>query len=160
MPGLIWMWLLYLFFAVYIRARSGIVMGSVEFALLAFGALGMMAACMAAGMAWTSFSGNMRIASSTAAVIGGPAFAFSGITFPLLAMPLPAQIFAQALPLTHYLRMQNQLLFTEVGHAAVSTQILVLWGMALGWFLLGLPLMCRRLKQPHFHGGHREEAFS
>ena len=42
--------------------------------------------------------------------ISAPSFAFSGVTFPYLAMSPAAQHWSNALPLTHYLRMQtNQL---------------------------------------------------
>ena len=46
---------------------------------------------------------NLRLALSSAIVFTAPAFAFTGITFPVLAMPLAARIWANALPLKHYL---------------------------------------------------------
>jgi ABC-2 type transport system permease protein len=160
LPALVVLWMLALLFAVWARARTGLILALPEFALLAFGTLSMLAACMAAGLAWTGFSGNMRMASSTAGVIGGPAFAFSGITFPLIAMPAAVQVYAQLLPLTHFLQLQNHLLFSGIGHIAVVKQLVILWGMTLFWMLLGLPLLCKRLRSPHFHGGHREEPFA
>lgn len=39
--------------------------------------------------------------------ISAPSFAFSGVTFPFIAMSVPAQRWANALPLTHYLRVQT-----------------------------------------------------
>lgn len=39
--------------------------------------------------------------------ISAPSFAFSGVTFPLLAMSPAAQRWANALPLTHYLKVQT-----------------------------------------------------
>lgn len=39
--------------------------------------------------------------------ISAPSFAFSGVTFPLLAMSPAAQYWANALPLTHYLKVQT-----------------------------------------------------
>ncbi len=33
------------------------------------------------------------------------AFSFCGLAFPILAMPLPAKIFAYLFPFTHYLRL-------------------------------------------------------
>lgn len=160
LPALLILWALSLFFGVWVRARSGIVLAWPEFALLALGTLAMIAACMSAGLAWTALSGNMRMASSTAGIIGGPAFAFSGITFPLIAMPHAVQVFAWILPLTHFQMLQNHLLFSGISHMAVVSQLLVLWGMTLFWLALGLPLMCKRLRSPHFQGGHREEPFA
>jgi ABC-2 type transport system permease protein len=46
---------------------------------------------------------NLRWALSMSVVFTAPAFAFAGITFPVFAMPLPARIWAAALPLKHYL---------------------------------------------------------
>ena len=43
--------------------------------------------------------------ASAAAFLSGPAFAFSGITFPVAAMPLAAQTWSALIPLTHYLRV-------------------------------------------------------
>ena len=39
--------------------------------------------------------------------ISAPSFAFSGVTFPFIAMSPAAQRWANALPLTHYLRVQT-----------------------------------------------------
>ena len=39
--------------------------------------------------------------------ISAPSFAFSGVTFPFLAMSPAAQRWANALPLTHYLNLQT-----------------------------------------------------
>ncbi len=46
---------------------------------------------------------NLRWALSMSVIFTAPAFAFAGITFPVFAMPLPARIWAAALPLKHYL---------------------------------------------------------
>ena len=159
LPALVVLWLLNLFFAVWIRYRTHLSLAPTEFFLLALGTFFMISAAMAAGMAWTALSGNMRIASSTAGVIGGPAFAFSGITFPLISMPWPVQLYAQLLPLTHFLEIQNHLLFADMGHLASVQSILILAGMTFAWAMVGIPLLCKRFRQPHFHGGHREEPF-
>ncbi len=108
----------------------------------------------------TSFSGNMRMASSTAGVVGGPAFAFSGITFPIVAMSPAVQVYAQILPLTHLLQLQNHLLFASISHVSVVRQIAILCVMILCWSAVGIPLMVKRLRNPHFQGGHREEPFA
>ena len=50
-------------------------------------------------------SANLRFASSAAAFYGGPAFAFTGITFPTFGMPLAAQLWGDLLPLTHFLAL-------------------------------------------------------
>jgi ABC-2 type transport system permease protein len=46
---------------------------------------------------------NLRISLSAAAVYAAPAFAFAGITFPVMAMPLSGKIWGGLLPLNYYL---------------------------------------------------------
>lgn len=60
------------------------------------------------GMMLISVTANMRLATSLASFITGPAFAFAGITFPVIAMPLAAKIWALALPLTHFTMIVTQ----------------------------------------------------
>ena len=53
---------------------------------------------------------SLRMGLSLTAFITAPAFAFSGVAFPALAMPASARIWSNVLPLTHYLHLQiNQL---------------------------------------------------
>ena len=59
----------------------------------------------AVGIALVAWLANLRFATSAAAFLSGPAFAFSGITFPVAAMPLAAQTWSALIPLTHYLRV-------------------------------------------------------
>ncbi|MDD0809357.1 ABC transporter permease [Curvibacter sp. RS43] len=51
---------------------------------------------------------SLRTALSATGFITAPAFAFSGVGFPLLAMPPLAQVWAQCLPYTHYIRTQTE----------------------------------------------------
>lgn len=60
------------------------------------------------GMALISVTANMRLATSLASFITGPAFAFAGITFPVIAMPLAAKVWALSLPLTHFTMIVTQ----------------------------------------------------
>jgi ABC-2 type transport system permease protein len=46
---------------------------------------------------------NLRISLSSAAIYAAPAFAFAGITFPVMAMPLSGKIWGALLPLSYYL---------------------------------------------------------
>jgi ABC-2 type transport system permease protein len=157
LPALLILWLLMLAFNVCIRFHAGIRLDIADFALLSAGILGMLAACIAAGMAWVGISGTMRIASSAAGAIGSPAFAFSGLTFPLEAMPWAVQIFANLLPLTHFLELQTQIMFGSAGREAAFSSLLILCGMTLFWLLVGIFPMIHRWKNPHFHGGRPEE---
>lgn len=49
-----------------------------------------------------SWLANLRFATSVAAFYCSPAFAFIGVTFPALAMPVAARVWGAMLPLTHY----------------------------------------------------------
>ncbi|MCX8064211.1 MAG: ABC transporter permease [Candidatus Hydrogenedentes bacterium] len=57
------------------------------------------------GFAFVSITANLRMANSLGGFYTGPAFAFAGITYPTIGMPLPAKILSSALPLTHYLHL-------------------------------------------------------
>ncbi|MDG6881132.1 Inner membrane transport permease ybhR [Phocoenobacter uteri] len=58
------------------------------------------------GIMLTAMAMSNRVGLSNTGIITGPAFAFSGVTYPLVAMPDSAQVIAQMLPLTHYLQSQ------------------------------------------------------
>lgn len=57
------------------------------------------------GLAFVSLTANLRMANSLGGFYTGPAFAFAGITYPIIGMPLPAKLISYSLPLTHYLRL-------------------------------------------------------
>ena len=64
-------------------------------------------AYFALGAFIVAFTGSLRSALSACAFVTAPAFAFAGQGFPLLAMPVGARIWAESLPLTHYLQLLN-----------------------------------------------------
>jgi ABC-2 type transport system permease protein len=72
-----------------------IVLGSILF-VLAYQAVALML------VAWLA---NLRFATSAAALYCTPAFAFVGVTFPVIAMPAAGRAWGAVLPLTHYLRL-------------------------------------------------------
>jgi ABC-2 type transport system permease protein len=49
---------------------------------------------------------SLRLALSATGFITAPAFAFSGVGFPLQSMPVLARGWAELLPYTHYMRLQ------------------------------------------------------
>lgn len=65
-----------------------------------------------------------RLAYSGASALSAPAMAFSGVTFPLAAMPWVPRVFGEALPLTVFLHLQSQLV-TERLEAALAWPTLV-----------------------------------
>lgn len=53
-----------------------------------------------------ALSMSLRMALSGAGLLSAPAFAFSGVGFPLLAMSPTAQNWANAMPYTYYAKLQ------------------------------------------------------
>ena len=87
------------------------------------------------------------MATGAAGVIGSPAFAFAGQTFPVMAMPFAVRCFAFVLPLTHVLMIQSTMLLGDVDMAPAWESMKILIGMALFWNILGAFLMSMRWKQ-------------
>jgi ABC-2 type transport system permease protein len=55
-------------------------------------------------LTFVALMANFRMALSLSAIYASPAFAFTGVTFPAIAMPLPAKIWSNILPITHFLK--------------------------------------------------------
>jgi ABC-2 type transport system permease protein len=111
--------------------------------LVALGTLLLVLAYQAVGLLLVAYTANLRFASSAAAFYAGPAFAFTGITFPTFGMPLAAQAWGALLPITHFLAL---LLQQAMRGAPPSTALAPL--AALGAFvLLAPPLSLRRMRR-------------
>ena len=133
--------------AVYAYAHKALApMTFDEFIVVSAGQLAMLLACSGAGAAFVGITGNMRMSSSVAGVIAGPAFAFAGQTFPVMAMPFAVRCFAFLLPLTHILKVQSTMLLGSVGKAHAWESIAILLCMALFWHLLASKLLFLRWK--------------
>ena len=135
-PAVIILWLEYMGCYAYTH-RMMMPMGFEEFVMVSVAQLLMVICCVGAGMAFVGVTGVMRIATGVSGVIGGPAFAFAGQTFPVMAMPFAVRCFAFVLPLTHVLRVQSVMLLGSVGMAEAWNIIKLMGGMALFWTLLG-----------------------
>jgi ABC-2 type transport system permease protein len=122
------------------------VMGSAT-AMLAGTAL-FITAYLALGACIVAFSSSLRAALSACAFVTAPAFAFAGQGFPLLSMPLGARIWAEALPLTHYLRLLNN---TWIAGAPLRSSLGALAALLAFTLVLGLAArlrLARRVRQP------------
>lgn len=124
--------------------------GSVGLLLLA--SLLFVLAYQAIGVALAAALANLRFATSVAAFLASPAFAYAGITFPALGMPPFARAWGALLPLTHYLQVLVEQSL-KGSPAGVSTPPL----LALLAFVVVLPpLAWRRLRRvasdPRFWG--------
>ena len=87
------------------RSLSLDIQGSTMAWLLAWCLL--VAACFGLGLLLVSLLGNLRLATSVASVLVSPAFAYSGMTFPVAAMSGFAAFWSFALPLGHFLHFQT-----------------------------------------------------
>ncbi len=118
-----------------------------EFVMTAAAQLFMICACSGAGIVFVGVFGVMRMATGAAGIIGSPAFAFAGQTFPVMAMPFAVRCFAFILPLTHVLMIQSTMLLGDVDMAPAWNSMKILIGMAVFWNVLGALLMSMRWKQ-------------
>ncbi len=96
----------------------------------------LMAVSLMAGAALAGLTRSLRTALSGTGFFAAPAFAFSGVAFPLAGMPGSARAWAEAMPYTHYIRLQiEQLQMGAPLATSVSTMVAllvttgVLWGV-------------------------------
>lgn len=122
-------------------------MDSLEYTVFALGALAMITVCVAAGGAFVGITGQMQLSTGCAAVAGGPAFAFCGQTFPLLAMPYAVRCFAYLLPLTHFMQLQSALLIGPIGLDRAMNSLHLLGGATAFWLLLAIVTLAWRLRR-------------
>ncbi len=86
----------------------------------------LMAVSLTAGAALAALTRSLRTALSGAGFFAAPAFAFSGVAFPLAGMPASARAWAEAMPFTHYIRLQIEQL--QMG-APLSTSVSTMGGL-------------------------------
>lgn len=130
--------------------RGWVVPGSLGWVGVALAAL--VALSLAAGALIAAITLSLRTALSGAGLLSAPAFAFSGVGFPLLAMPASAHSWAIAMPYTHYARLQIEQL--QMG-APVVQSLPVVSGFVLATLiilLLATAGLCRGLKCPEKWG--------
>ncbi|WP_462387644.1 ABC transporter permease [Acidovorax sp. Q11] len=113
----------------------------------------LMAVSLAAGAALAAHTRSLRTALSGAGFFAAPAFAFSGVAFPLAGMPASARAWAEAMPFTHYIRLQiEQLQMGAPLSTSVSTMVALLVATGVLWLIgtVGLHLAAQR---PETWGG-------
>lgn len=119
-------------------------------------ALGLMALVMvslAAGAVLAAVTLSLRTSLSGAGLLSAPAFAFSGVGFPLLSMSASARGWAEAMPYTHYARLQIEQ--WQMGAPIAQTVPVVLGLSAATLVLLALATwgLERARRMPHRWGG-------
>ena len=113
----------------------------------------LMAVSLAAGAALAALTRSLRTALSGAGFFAAPAFAFSGVAFPLSGMPASARAWAEAMPFTHYIRLQIEQL--QMG-APLATSVPTMVGLliaALVLWLIGTVGLRLAVRQPATWGG-------
>ncbi|MGN1055880.1 MAG: ABC transporter permease, partial [Comamonas sp.] len=119
-------------------------------------ALGLMALVMvslAAGAVLAAVTLSLRTSLSGAGLLSAPAFAFSGVGFPLLSMSASARGWAEAMPYTHYARLQIEQ--WQMG-APIAQTVPVVLGLSVATLvLLALATwgLQRARRMPHRWGG-------
>ncbi|WP_296403051.1 ABC transporter permease [Psychrobacter sp.] len=113
---------------------------------VAFVALTMISLWLGAIFTLTSYS--LRMGLSTTGFVSAPSFAFAGVAFPLLSMSEGAQRWAQALPLTHYLKVHlTQLQMGAPPSIAIPTVIGMIVAVMVTLVITAL-LCLRAFKNP------------
>lgn len=57
------------------------------------------------GLIYVALTANLRLALSCGAFYTALGFTFAGVTFPIIGMPKFAEVYAQLLPITHYIKI-------------------------------------------------------
>lgn len=106
-------------------------------------------ATQALGLLLIVRTANLGKSVGPGALVFGPAAAFSGVTFPIAAMPVGARIWAEALPLTHGMALVRA--GVTVGTPAVGP-LLALALTVVICLGLALPRMSALLRDPIYRG--------
>ena len=110
---------------------------------IAVGLAALVGVSLAAGAVLAAVTLSLRMALSGAGLLSAPAFAFSGVGFPLLSMSASARGWALAMPYTHYARLQMEQ--WQMG-APVAQTVPVVGGLLLATLVL-LALATRGLQR-------------
>jgi len=121
-------------------------------AFVGLGALAFSLATKAIGVLFTVWLGNLRQALGIGSVFFGPAIAFSGVTFPRIAMSTFAQVWGGFVPLTRFMLLLRDQVTVGAPLRISAAPVLMLGATALIAGLLALPRMGRVLRDPRLWG--------
>ena len=74
-----------------------------------------------------------------------PSILLSGFMFPFAGMPRPAQMIAEILPLTHFMRLIRGVMLRGASLQELSHEILILCGFVIAFMLLAILRFSKRL---------------
>lgn len=104
------------------------------------------------GFAFVSLTSNLRMANSLGGFYAGPAFAFAGITYPVIGMPLFAKAWSYSLPITHYLRIILEQAIRGVPTWVSVPNMLILFAFFFFPLIFFAPKWERFAKYPEYWG--------
>ena len=125
--------------------------GSLAWVLLALWFF--LALSLAMGALASSATRSLRTALSATGFITAPAFAFSGVGFPLQSMPVLARGWAEVQPYTHYIRLQMEQLQMAAPLSYSAYTLIALTLSAIILIVFCVPLLNRCAGQPDIWGG-------
>ena len=120
--------------------------------VLVLGTLLFVFASQGLGVAIAACFANLRLATSAAAFLTSPAFAFAGLTFPTDAMPPFAAAWSQLIPLTHYLRIFVEQIMRGAPVSTSLPELTILAAFAVLTPLLAQPRLARVLSDERYWG--------
>jgi ABC-2 type transport system permease protein len=112
----------------------------------------MITAYLAMGLLLVAAAPALRTALSVCAFVTAPAFAFTGQGFPSMSMPLAARLWADSLPLTHFIKLLNNTWMAGAPLRYGLPQLGVLLLFTAGFGALGWWLLARRVQRPDSWG--------
>jgi len=123
----------------YVQMALILLAGSVVFDVPILGSLPLLfalsllfiAANLALGLLFSTLAHTQQQAMQMSFFFLLPNILLSGFMFPFEGMPRPAQWLAQALPLTHYMRIVRRIVLQSAGFADVATETVWLAGLAV-----------------------------
>ena len=121
-------------------------------AVLGLGALVFSLTSKGIGVLLTVWLASLPKALGIGSLVFGPSVAFSGVTFPRIAMTAFAQVWGGFVPLTPFMLVVRDQVVVGAPLRFSAAPILVLAGTALGAGLLSLPRMSRVLRDSRLWG--------
>jgi ABC-2 type transport system permease protein len=88
--------LLFKFYALPLRGSFDVILLATFMFILAY---------LAMGLFYVTVAAHLRMALMAASFYASTAYTFIGMTFPIIAFPVPAKIWAYCLPLTHFMKI-------------------------------------------------------
>lgn len=103
--------------------------GSIDLLLLA--TLMFILAYQAMGLFFVTVAAHFRMALMAASFYASTAYTFIGMTFPIIAFPIPAKIWANCLPLTHFMKIFINESIAGIPHSFSVIPFLTLTGFVV-----------------------------